>query len=323
MKKNNNTLPTKWLRVNHHSPSHMTQYLYAAFGSNLWLQQMAARCPHADLIGAGRLRGSRLIFARVCSIVPEENSDVLVGIYKLDAGDIAALDRFEGLGRSYDRVLVTPDMEGEAIRCFTYIKRNNEPEAPSAEYFGRVLKGFKDWRFPDRRLYRAKERAAKDAAKARLGRSRYDSFAGWEPVGASWPRGGVAKPKSEPTSTGWHEGVRGKWVKEQNKDWIFRPDYKGNEDVGDILWGQSRGGILCWRHKRGSVWYKDTTDPNDTSGRVKGIGPFDPQFIAAEFEQPPLPGVIESGDAQNYFRNANGEEWEKDKSGVWRRKGIN
>ena len=75
------TLPTRWLNVSHHSAAHIAaRYPYAGYGSNLWLQQIGERCPQADTYGRGRLRGARLAFARVATIIADENVDTLVGI---------------------------------------------------------------------------------------------------------------------------------------------------------------------------------------------------------------------------------------------------
>ena len=160
------TLPTRWVKVSHHTPAHLSgRYPYAAYGSNLMLAQIAARCPHAEVLGKGKLRGARLAFARVATIIVAENVDVLIGAYKLTADDIEKLDRKEGLGKAYERYLVTVEIDGEAVRCFTYIRVSDRPEAPSEAYYARLAAGYKDWDFSDRRLRRARERAVREAAK--------------------------------------------------------------------------------------------------------------------------------------------------------------
>ena len=178
------SLPTRWLNVSHHSAQHIAErYPYAGYGSNLWLQQIAARCPQADTYGRGRLRGARLAFAKVATIIADENVDTLVGIYTLTASDIETLDRREGLGRSYDRYLVTPEVDnGNAVRCFTYIRRDATPGAPTDEYFAKLTAGYRDWKFPDRRLRRARERAIKDEA-ALPKKPKADNYWNYEPWG--------------------------------------------------------------------------------------------------------------------------------------------
>lgn len=188
------TLPTRWLNVSHHSAAHIAaRYPYAGYGSNLWLQQIGERCPQADTYGRGRLRGARLAFARVATIIADANVDTLVGIYTLTASDIETLDRREGLGRAYDRYLVTPEVDdGNAVRCFTYIKRDATPAAPTDEYFAKLTAGYRDWGFPDRRLRRARERAIKDEAAL----FKKPETRNWEPWGRDY--GQASRPVRHP-----------------------------------------------------------------------------------------------------------------------------
>ena len=159
-------LPLNWVKVNHHSPEHIAaRYPYAGYGSNLSLAQMARRCPGATARGSGLLRDARLVFAYYLGIERHAGSDVLIGVYGVTAADVAALDRCEGLGRSYDRYLVTVETDGRAVRCFTYVKRDNTVEEPTEAYYGRCLSGFNDWQFDTRRLRHARERAKRDGVR--------------------------------------------------------------------------------------------------------------------------------------------------------------
>lgn len=287
--KSPNALPTAWLRMNHKQPPQMTQYLYAAYGSNLLLDQMGKRCPQADIVGAGRLRGARLIFSRVASIVQDENNDVLLGVYSLNARDIDALDRYEGLGRSYDRVLITPEMDGMAVRCFTYIKRTNHPEPPSDKYFAKIVKGFKDWRFPDRRLYRALERCKREALRDGFGRKQQASFYDrWEPM------------KGAPTKTS--------------------PSIV-TTTIDHVEWGLRKSDKkLCFRFVANpEQWYLDiSTKMDERSGLVRGLklasNPPIAEVPASEVvDQHAKHGMNDDGDT---FTNSLGQIFHK-KNGVW------
>jgi hypothetical protein len=154
-------VPMTILKVSHHSPSHMAErYPYAAYGSNLMMAQITERCPRVELLTGGKLLDFRLDFARAATITADTDSTVPVGIYKLTASDIDKLDRKEGLGKSYDRFLVTAITDDQqALRCFTYIKRDPTLEPPKPEYFNKLLAGYRDWRFDDRRLRHARQRA--------------------------------------------------------------------------------------------------------------------------------------------------------------------
>src|SRR5580765_3557348 len=81
------TLPMAWLRMTHKSPDHMARYLYAAYGSNLALEQMTRRCPGADIVGGGLLRNARLVFAKYLGIVADDSATVPIGVFKLTAAD--------------------------------------------------------------------------------------------------------------------------------------------------------------------------------------------------------------------------------------------
>ena len=188
------TIKTAWVRMSHRTPEHMAQEygVYFAYGSNLWLTQMAERCSDADIIGTARLRGARLAFARVATIVQDENVDVLGALYTVSANDIASLDRKEGLGRAYDRFLVTVESGDTAYRAITYIKREDIPQAPTDEYFAKLTAGYRDWKLPDRRLRRARERAVKEQAALPKAKPKNDYW-NYEPWG-----NGPSRPHRHP-----------------------------------------------------------------------------------------------------------------------------
>lgn len=73
---------------------------YAAYGSNLHLEQMKERCPNAIPIGTARLADWKLVFKGdkgefYLSIVPKKGAFADAGIWQVDAQDEAALDEYE------------------------------------------------------------------------------------------------------------------------------------------------------------------------------------------------------------------------------------
>lgn len=325
---NPNSLPTRWLRVNHHSAEKIARlYLYAAFGSNLWLEQIGQRCPNAEIVGPGRLRGARLIFSRVASIVEDDNSDVLLGIYKLTAADIERMDRYEGMGRTYDRVLVTPEIDGNAVRCFTYIKRTNYPEAPTDKYFQKIVRGFKDWKFPDRRLYRAKERAGKEALRDHLGRKEQASFySRWEPDQAT----SSARPtvyRDPPVS---HVPGSRHYTPAPSRPKQWATHRYNNSGIGyvscaanQVVWGCDIDGIVYFKLKNTSIWYRSVgTQADANAGLARGMNlAVQPAIIdTVDTNEPHMPnGAFEEGDTfvnglgQRFLRKGNA--WVRDKRG--------
>ncbi|KAI8626747.1 hypothetical protein F5Y19DRAFT_487978 [Xylariaceae sp. FL1651] len=73
--------------------------LYFAYGSNLWLKQMAARCPDSCYIGRAILPDHRWQINQrgFANIVPASGFTVHGLVYELRAGDEARLDRSEGV----------------------------------------------------------------------------------------------------------------------------------------------------------------------------------------------------------------------------------
>ncbi|MGA7268466.1 MAG: gamma-glutamylcyclotransferase family protein [Aestuariivirga sp.] len=131
---------------------------YFAYGSNMSLAQMRARCPESVAIGTGWLSDHALVFPRystrrqsgAASIAPQPGATVWGVIYSTTETDLARLDVFEGFRadrlaaeNNYNRAMVSvarPDMD--ALACVTYIAR---PEAehvpPSPDYLQTILTG--------------------------------------------------------------------------------------------------------------------------------------------------------------------------------------
>lgn len=80
---------------------------YFAYGSNLSVRQMKRRCPHAEVVGIGKISNysfaitgfSRRWNGGVATIIPAKNQVVWGVVYALDDHCLARLDRFEGVFR--------------------------------------------------------------------------------------------------------------------------------------------------------------------------------------------------------------------------------
>ena len=76
--------------------------LYFAYGSNMNLNQMAFRCPDAEVVESVRLEGYRLAFRTngggngVATILPEEGSYVDGVLWRISERDEQHLDHYEG-----------------------------------------------------------------------------------------------------------------------------------------------------------------------------------------------------------------------------------
>ncbi len=125
---------------------------YFAYGSNLWRQQMMARCPDHLEIGQGVLNGWRWIITTrgYASIVPSEPDHVLGVVYALSDTDIENLDVYEGVAKgSYCKEMIAVMVDGKELSCLVYIDLVTEEGKPKEEYIGRINHGLRDARFPD------------------------------------------------------------------------------------------------------------------------------------------------------------------------------
>lgn len=81
--------------------------LYFAFGSNLWLDQMARRCPGSDYIGRAILTDYKWQINQrgYANVIPYAGSCVHGLVYRINARDEAQLDRNEGVSSgAYEKV---------------------------------------------------------------------------------------------------------------------------------------------------------------------------------------------------------------------------
>ena len=131
---------------------------YFAYGSNMSSEEMQAWCPGARFIATARLPHHRLDFTRysrkrqggVADVVPAKGQEVWGVLYELDAGDLVALDRKEGVPNAYTRAYVDiAPVSGETARALIYtVVDKATTEAPSREYLGIMLKGARERDLP-------------------------------------------------------------------------------------------------------------------------------------------------------------------------------
>ena len=119
--------------------------LYAAYGSNLDPDRMAARCPHSPQRGTGWLAGWRLTFGAedrgwegaLATVVESPGAHVFVAMYDITDVDAAALDEWEGGDLElYRRLRVRVETLDGAARPWLYVLDAFEGGLPSARYLG-------------------------------------------------------------------------------------------------------------------------------------------------------------------------------------------
>ncbi|MBP5467555.1 MAG: gamma-glutamylcyclotransferase [Clostridia bacterium] len=117
--------------------------LYAAYGSNLNLGQMAIRCPDAKVVGKGMIQDWALVFNGVASIEPCKGKQVPVGVWTVTAEDERMLDRYEGYPKLYRKENITVKMDGGGeLTCMVYIMNGGMPAMPYPWYYDTIMHGY-------------------------------------------------------------------------------------------------------------------------------------------------------------------------------------
>ena len=76
--------------------------LYAAYGSNINLEQMAYRCPNSTVAGTAMLEGYELQFRHHATIKPNEKSEVPILLWELEAIQSESLEMDEEMQIGFD-----------------------------------------------------------------------------------------------------------------------------------------------------------------------------------------------------------------------------
>ena len=116
--------------------------LYLGYGSNLNVTQMMARCPNAKPYGTILLKDWKLVFKGVADIIPQKNSSVPVGIWKITDDCEKALDRYEGYPVLYKKIYFTTK-NNERMLCYKMNSYDINP--PMEMYYETIRKGYKDF----------------------------------------------------------------------------------------------------------------------------------------------------------------------------------
>lgn len=129
---------------------------YAAYGSNLNLEQMKYRCPDAKAVGSFKLDHLKLCFRGHGDgdsyLTVEPGSDnIPFGLYDISNKDMLNLDKYEGYPEFYDKKYLHLDMRGKEIVALTYIMKHGYGiYKPSQAYINTVLEGYNDFAFDEK-----------------------------------------------------------------------------------------------------------------------------------------------------------------------------
>ena len=122
---------------------------YFAYGSNMNLEQMARRCPGAQLGSRARLSGWRYFINGngYAGIEEFSGSEVWGCLWSLNSRHWEALDEYEGVdGGYYEKKIlkVERDSGNEEIDAWVYLSNDYDYGIPSSEYQAIVIRGAKD-----------------------------------------------------------------------------------------------------------------------------------------------------------------------------------
>ncbi len=100
--------------------------LYIAYGSNLNLAQMAARCPSASIYAAGLLNNWELVYGghkanSHATIIRKQGSTVPVLVWEIQPADEYRLDIYEGYPYYYFKKNIMVTIAGRKKKAMVYI----------------------------------------------------------------------------------------------------------------------------------------------------------------------------------------------------------
>lgn len=118
---------------------------YFAYGMNTNLNEMARRCPAAQLIGPAVLPGYRFRFAGHADVVPDEDSTVEGVLWYITEDCLLSLDMLEGYPHYYNskEVLVKCEDEDYFAEVY-YMNPGHLDEPPHTSYYEMVMEGYRE-----------------------------------------------------------------------------------------------------------------------------------------------------------------------------------
>lgn len=136
--------------------------LYFAYGSNINLDQMAHRCPDAQVVGPVVLDNYELLFrgsgigSGVATIAPKKGKKVYGLLWKLTRECEESLNQYEGFPRLYGKENVTVrDKNGQEFTVMAYVmtaERGRTPAPPSLYYYEGIRDGYRQNGLPAQSL---------------------------------------------------------------------------------------------------------------------------------------------------------------------------
>lgn len=122
----------------------MKNKIYAAYGSNLNLRQMAIRCPDAKPLGKAMLKNWQLSFRGVATLESCIDAETPIGLWEITPQDEKALDRYEGYPRLYRKEYIEIELKGQKVKAMLYLMNDGMPSMPTKWYLDAIAQGYED-----------------------------------------------------------------------------------------------------------------------------------------------------------------------------------
>ena len=120
---------------------------YVAYGSNLSVEQMEFRCPNAEIVGVGRIKGWELAFGQHATIIPSKGSEVPALVWSVTDEDEKKLDKYEGFPIYYYKAEVPVEISSMGqtvdVDAMVYIMTAKQKYGkPSQRYVDVIWRGY-------------------------------------------------------------------------------------------------------------------------------------------------------------------------------------
>ena len=112
-----------------------------AYGANMDVEKMKARCPDAELVGIGWITGMRIEFHKYATLMKTGNEEDLVpvALWRISQNDERRLDRYEGVPTFYSKHHANVTLNtGKEVRGLLYLMETIREERVNEEYYERL-----------------------------------------------------------------------------------------------------------------------------------------------------------------------------------------
>ena len=127
--------------------------LHFAYGSNMSVRDMRARCPGAVVLGVATLTGWRFVINPdgYGSIARAPGGIVYGVLWRLGPRELAAINAYENVaGGLYIRRMLPVLRGGSRETALVYIARRSGEGTPRPGYIELVVAAARDWKLPER-----------------------------------------------------------------------------------------------------------------------------------------------------------------------------